>query len=168
MRITARMRRLIRRHLRKRADQAQPGQGELSIVPLLDIVMNLILFLMATSAAVLSITQIDVELGTHGPRRPGNVQTLTLAVVVGEDAIHVTGSGLEARHFPRGIDGYDFEALRRAAIDLKRRFPREDDVVVTADPNVEYEHVVHAMDAVRAAPDVGPLFDDVQIAAGVR
>ena len=163
-----RMRRLARRCLRQRAEaESGPGQGELSIVPLLDIVMNLILFLMATSTAVLAISDVDVTLRTHG-RGPVR-QALALGVVVGQDAIHVTGTGLPAQRIARLPGGdYDFDALRRAAIDLKERFPLEDDVVVTADPNVEYEHLVHAMDAVRASPDVGPLFDDVQIAAGVR
>jgi hypothetical protein len=40
-------------------------------------------------------------------------------------------------------------------------------VIITADPNVPYEDVVHAMDTARVGPD-GPMFGDVLFAAGVR
>jgi len=167
MRITPLMRRLIRRGERKARDEAAlPGAGELNIVPFLDIVVNLMMFLLATATSVLAISQADAQLRTHG-RIPGP-HTLTLTVVLADEALLVTGSGIETQHFLRGPEGhYDFDAMQAALIEIKAQHPAEDQVIITADPEIPYEEVVRAMDSARASP-AGPMFPDVLFAAGVR
>jgi biopolymer transport protein ExbD len=50
---------------------------------------------------------------------------------------------------------------------IKADHPTEDQVIITGDPTVPYEDVIHAMDAARAGPD-GAMFPDVLFAAGLR
>ena len=163
MRITPMMRKLIRRKLRR--DAPEPGQGELNIVPFLDIVVNLMLFLMATTSAVLSISQVEAQLPGYGPRHGRHA--LALAVVVADEAILVRGRDVDPIRIARRADGYDFDALTRTAESVKLRFPDEHEVTVSADPGVPYEDVIRAMDALRRSPS-GALFPDVLVAAGVR
>ncbi|MCC6877917.1 MAG: hypothetical protein IT378_26640, partial [Sandaracinaceae bacterium] len=60
--LATRLRRELRR-ARARKDTSDTPGGELNIVPFLDVVVNLMLFLLATSSAALALAQHDSELG---------------------------------------------------------------------------------------------------------
>ena len=51
---------------------------------------------------------------------------------------------------------------------MKREFPDEVRVTVSADPLVEYRHLLAAMDSVRETNDEEELFPEVLLSAGVR
>ena len=90
-----------RAHIRRRSKYHEPDPSELSselnIVPFLDIVVNLIMFLLATSEAVLAIIQIEAQLPqlSAGAGRAGDKKEpgLNLNVTLTESGIIVTGSG---------------------------------------------------------------------------
>jgi biopolymer transport protein TolR len=153
------------RRRRHRKEEAHPADGELNIVPLLDIVMNVVMFLLATTTAAFAVAQVDIEtpgrcVGCDAP--PG----LNIGVALGSDAIIVDyDSGTLAEECPRipHRDGrYDFAALEACLERVHAQFPREDSVILTADPEVPYEHVIGAMDAARGS------FPRVMLSAGVR
>ena len=50
---------------------------------------------------------------------------------------------------------------------MHSQFPDETQVILSADPSIEYEHIIHAMDAVRVH-GTDPLFPDIMLSAGVR
>jgi biopolymer transport protein TolR len=166
-------RRLLRRALRSAA--ADPSAGELNVIPFLDILTNLVLFLLATSASVVAVSEVRAELPTFGP---GHAPALELSVVLTE-----TGGVMSTRTAHLGPDcreralatptaartprGYDFAALTRCARRMHDLHPEVTSVVLSADPNVPYDDFVRAMDAVRADGDV-LLFPDVHVSAGVR
>ncbi|MCB9595930.1 MAG: biopolymer transporter ExbD [Sandaracinaceae bacterium] len=177
--------------------------GELNIVPFLDIVVNLIIFLLATTEAVLAIAQIDAQLPSLG-RRVGRQQldsgqtSLNLSVTVTRNGIIVSGSGgklapgcenlqsgrvitvpseggrlvwqIEGRdnnNNPTHREGPTARSLRECLERVKRQWENETRVILSADPEIEFEHIVGAMDAMRGeGPD--PLFPDVMLSAGVR
>lgn len=156
--------------------------GELNIVPFLDIVMNLIMFLLATSEAVMLIAQIESELPkiSRGRSRGADVQTpLNLNVTVTDNGILVSGSGgklapgCETTATGRNItvplkDGkFDWPGVTACVEKIKRQFDDEDSVTISADPQVQYEHIVAAMDAVRNKGDE-ELFPNVLISVGIR
>lgn len=181
-RLNGRQRKLLRDAIRRRTD-VDPSErmGELNIVPFLDVVVNLMLFLLATSAATLSIAQADASLpafcrGAHCPRpAPG----LELSVTLARDGVVVAGHGGRlapgcaettrggAPTLARRGGTYDFDALRACAERLHEAYPREIEVIVSADPEVPYDALIGAMDALRGSPDA-PLFPVVHISAGVR
>lgn len=173
-------------HIRKktRKPDLDPSEmaGELNIVPFLDIVMNLIIFLLATSQAVLAIAQIESNLPklSKGRSRGVNVETpLNLNVTVTDNGIMVSGSGGKLAPgcketatgrvltVPKSNQGYDWEALNKCAVHVKDRFPDDSKVTISADPQIEYQHIVAAMDAMRQSGD-RELFPDVMISVGVR
>ena len=204
--LTPRQRAYIRKHASVHEPDPSEVMGELNIVPFLDIVVNLIIFLLATVQAVLAIAQLDAQLPTLG-RRVGRSasddqgSTLNLSVTVTEAGVIVSGSGgklapgctttqsgrvitvpaeggeliwARERRVGSGRDmrittevGPTARALTECVQRVKREFPDETQVILTADPEVEFEHVVGAMDALRG-PGPQPLFPDVMLSAGVR
>ena len=51
--------------------------------------------------------------------------------------------------FPLQGDSYDLEGLQRALRDLKRQYPRHEEIVFLVDDKVSYDVIVQAMDACR-------------------
>jgi biopolymer transport protein ExbD len=177
-----------RAYIRRRSKYHEPDPSELSselnIIPFLDIVVNLIMFLLATSEAVLAIIQIEAQLPqlsgggkSNNNKEPG----LNLNVTLTEAGVIVTGSGgklapgCQDTASGRVItvakkDGkYDWVALTECVAKIKAvpQFSDEHEVIIGADPMIEYEHVVAAMDAVRGDKK-NELFPKVLLSAGVR
>ena len=170
-RLTAAQRAYIRRHTRATSEEA-PGSGELNIVPFLDITVNLMMFLLATSSLVMATAQVDAQLPTHGR---GPRPALSFTVTLADRGIYVTARGKRlapgcaapASGTAPTIAGRDWAALTRCAVAAKRLDPRERQVTISADPTVPYEQVMHALDAVRADGSE-LLFPDPLISAGLR
>jgi biopolymer transport protein TolR len=160
--------------------------GELNIIPFLDIVVNLIMFLLATTEAVLAIVQIEAQLpqlssGGKSSNNSNKDQGLNLNVTITESGVIVTGSGGKLAPgceevtagrvitVPKKGADYDWVALTDCATKIKAKFADERDVIVGADPMIQYEHVVAAMDSLRGdAKAKKELFPKVLLSAGVR
>lgn len=169
--LDARQRRLVRRAVARATAEPEAG-GDLQIVPLLDILVNLVSFLLVILATPLLLAQVEAQLPTFGPTRtPPWRATVTLTdsgifvsdrhgTYVAGCASHGSGATL-----PRLGAGLDFSGLRYCAEELRRAHPEIDAITLTADPGVGLQDVLSAMDAVQGH---GRLFPDVTIAAGVR
>ena len=175
-----------RAYVRKRTKvvELDPSEmaGELNIVPFLDIVVNIIMFLLATTQTVLAICEIEAQLPQTGVGRRGQSpmgNELNLNVQVTGEGIIVSGAGGKLAPGCENTAGgrvitvakvgnsYDWNALTECVVKVKSRFPDEDKVIMGADPTIEYEHFVHAMDAVREKGGKD-LFPRVMLSAGVR
>ncbi|MDD9943447.1 MAG: biopolymer transporter ExbD, partial [Myxococcales bacterium] len=151
-----------RAYIRKRSTipELDPSEmmGELNIVPFLDIVVNLIMFLLATSEAVLLMAQIEMnspKIARGRSKSPQEVETpLNLNVTVTDKGVIVSGSGgklapgcdkTEAGGgvtVPISKDGYNWSGLTQCAAKVKKQFEDETTVTISADPTIHYEHVV--------------------------
>lgn len=176
-----------RKYIRKRTKvvDLDPSEtiGELNIIPFLDIVVNLIMFLLITTEAVLLISQIQCDLpkiAKSGGGKNADISTpLNLNVTVTEKGVLVSGSGGKlapgcertetggAVTVPKKSDKYDWKALTECVAKVKKAFPGEETVTVSANPIIAYENVVAAMDAVRNKGNE-ELFPHVMISVGVR
>jgi biopolymer transport protein TolR len=175
-----------RAYIRKRTADVHmdPSEmvGELNIIPFLDIVVNLIMFLLAPTEAVLLISQIESDLPkiARGRSNSADVATpLNLNVTVTDAGVIVSGSGgklapgcssIEQSRsvtVPKKGNGYDWPGLTDCVARVKQQYKDEHAVTVSADPQVQYEFVVAAMDAVRTK-GTESLFPDVLISVGVR
>ncbi len=196
-----------RQYVRKRTKihELDPSEvaGELNIVPFLDIVVNLIMFLLMTTTTVLAISQIEAQLPQLsrgvGRRAQAPENALNLNITVTDQGVIVAGSGGKlapgcqntasgrvitvpkrllpvmdpATHQPvsprRQEMGYDWPALTEcvARVHSVPDFQDETQVIVGADPMIQYENVINAMDAVRGR-GTEELFPDVLLSAGVR
>lgn len=155
-----------------------PGEeaGELNIIPYLDIIMNIVVFVIATISVVF-VTTIDTQppsAGGGGRTRALRSKALNLTAVVTSDGISLktssgnistgcssVGAGVTV---PKKGDGqHNFDEVTRCARELKtqnERFAEETQVTITANPDVEYQVIINTMDAFRSDTD-GPLFPDV-------
>lgn len=180
--LSPQQRALIRRRTRVHNPDPSEIAGELNIIPFLDIVVNLIMFLLATSEAVLAIVQIEAQLPQlSSGGRPASQQepSLNLNVTLTDGGIIVTGSGGKlapgcqdvssgrVMTVPKKGNEYDWAALTDCATKIKARFSDETEVIVGADPMIHYEYVVAAMDALRSN-EQQLLFPKVLLSAGVR
>ena len=182
--LTPRQKAYVRKKTRIHELDPSEASGELNIVPFLDIVTNIIMFLLATTAAVLTTVELEAHLPTlsrgraRGATETGS--TLNLSVTISEDGIIVAGSGgklapgctqmMSGRVItvPRGGDGtFDWGALTQCLVTVHGTFPDERQAILTADPNIEFANIIHAMDSMRS-DGTNELFPEIMLSAGVR
>jgi len=173
-RLSAAQRSKIRRlSAPKEVDEAEAG-GELNIVPFLDIIMNVLMFVLATVAVTFTAT-IDTfpPRAGSGARAP-TTPTLGLTVLIVPDGFSLkarggnvapgcadTGPGIA---IPKKDAEYDFDALKACATKLKgaaSEFKEETGVTISANPPIPYQAVISTMDALRKDEQGEPLFPDV-------
>jgi biopolymer transport protein TolR len=178
-----------RAYIRKRTKVHEPDiadlDEELNIVPFLDIVINLIMFLLMTISTAAFFNQVDTslpKLGAGGAKGAQQENPLNLTVTVTREGVALTGSNGKilpgCREFtttgrvvtvPNRPDGaFDWEGLTKCAAQIKETFKDEERVTVSADPAIVYQSLIDAMDAVRNDASGNPLFTEVLISAGVR
>ena len=158
----------------KEADAADEG-GELNIVPFLDIITNVLMFVLATVSVTFTAT-IDTfppKAGGGGARAP-TTPTLGLTVLVVNEGFSVkarggnvapgcsdTGPGLAVSK----VNGdYDFTTLSSCVTKLKGLSPEfagETQVTISANPNIPYQAIISTIDAGRKGPNGEELFPDV-------
>lgn len=178
-RLAAKMRKMREDH-----EDEEMENGELNLVPYLDIVTNVIMFLMMTTTFAAALADINVAAPTVSrsaepssqPDQPK--QDLNLTVSVSEKGVTIAASG--AVLYQDNVAGklptipknpttrdHDWPALTRKMREIKDQFGDETKVIINANPDITYETIVAAMDAIR---NDGPktLFPDVLLAAGVN
>lgn len=176
-----------RAYIKKRSKYHEPGaeelDDELNIVPFLDIVVNLVMFLLMITMSVAFYSQVDASLPTFGGRGPANSEpreSLNLNVTVTAEGVIVAASGGKLAPgcqttgsgrvitVPRQGNNYDWAGLTRCVERVKSEFEDETKVTISADPLIEYQYLLYTMDALRENGDGDELFPDVQLSAGVR
>jgi len=146
--------------------------GELNVVPFLDIIVNVLIFVLAT----LSVT-FTASFDVKAPSLPGFSTTgqgldLTVLVVNEGFAVKTAGGnvapGCEAPGLgiaiPKRGGDYDLPALGACIRKLKQssaEAQQERQIFLSANPGVEYHVIIAVIDAVRVTPEGDPLFPDV-------
>ncbi len=151
--------------------------GELNLVPYMDIVVNLILFLMLTSTGLVQFGVINVSapaIGSGDPTDAPQDQALNLTVAISQRGFFVSGTGGNlpaaaaadgAPSIPKVNDQYDYAALTKKIVEVKSVFPRETKLIITGDATTPYEVIVSVMDATRQ-DGTNILFPDVLLSPG--
>jgi len=141
--------------------------GELNIVPFLDIIMNVLMFVLS-SIALTFMTTLDVASprAGRGGGRDAQQNTLSLTVIVVPDGYSIKakggnvgpgctdmGAGLAV---PKKADGtYDHERLTECAVRLKHSnddYADETTVSLTGNPEITYAVIIDTIDALRREP----------------
>lgn len=166
-----------RRKLKVREDEES---GELNIVPYLDILMNLILFMLLSITGLTAFGILNVSAPNYGgpsaavqPENPEQPR-LTLSVLISKKGYFINsenailGQGGSEPTIPVKADGsYDYEALSAKMMEIKQAFPSETKVIIAADAEVQYEALIATMDACRETQgkERHLLFPDVTLGA---
>jgi biopolymer transport protein TolR len=164
--------------------------GELNIVPYLDVVVNLVMFMLLSMTGLITLGVLNVsapKIGGEGGAAAAAAEQgpkLLLTVAIGKQGFYIAGAGgvlgsdanasdlTRPPTVPRRADGkYDYQELSRQLAAIKEKFPNETQVILSADEEVVYDVLIQTMDACREQivrqPDGTrerkPLFFDVSL-----
>jgi biopolymer transport protein ExbD len=149
-------RRLDRRH--------EPAQdAELNLVSYLDVMVNLILFMLVTYTVGMGFRTIPVDPPASAPG-PAPAKLDGLTVAIGAAGFQVLGDGsFRSRTIPRARGDYDYAALTRTVTEVSRDVDLASAVNIVAEPDIPYDVVVHTLDATRMDPYGQPLLPHVTL-----
>ncbi len=135
-----------RQHHYKRRTKAS---GELDTTTFLNLMVVLIPFLLIT-AVFSRITIVELSLpnsaGGPAPIEPA----FRMEVMVREDGLELTDGKAVIARMPKVGEEYDLETLSEHVLALKRRSPDSNAASVLLEPQIEYDHLIQVMDAVRS------------------
>lgn len=166
------------RKIREQAEEMAEEGGELNLVPYLDIVTNVIMFLLATITFAAALGDINVsspttasqaQLQQQPPQEPKNDLNLTVSIsdkgftIAASGAVLYQGFSFDAAGnliqppgatlptIPKKNGEYDYDALAKAMQTIKSvpTAKNETKVIVNANPDIIYDTVVQVLDACR-------------------
>jgi biopolymer transport protein TolR len=151
--------------------------GELNIVPFLDIIVNILIFVLATVVTTFTSTiETNPPSGkSAGVRASVPKESLNLTVLIVNDGFSLKASGGsvgagcaglgQGISVPNRGGDFDYDGLNKCAAKLKSANPayeEEEQVTLMANPGIPYGTVIKTMDALRTTPDgASLLFDKV-------
>jgi len=174
--MTKRQVRARMRRMREQFEEAEDEHGEINLVPYMDIVTNIIIFLLASVIHQMPLGSVNVSSPTFGGGGGGaetEEKPLNLTVTVGGSGFTLAGSGGVMPPIPKMASGdYDYNALTSKLTEIKKEFASETKATFNADAVTPYEIVVKTLDAMRTYKDEKDLqekelFPDVVFAAGI-
>ena len=172
--MTRRQVRAAMRRLKNEHEEAEEENGEINLVPYMDIVTNIIIFLLASVVQQVPLGNINVSsptIGGAGAAAETEPETppLNLTVTLAANGFIVAGSGAVIPPIPKLPNGqYDFDGLNNKLIEIKKEIAgTETKATFNADSYIPYELVVKTLDAMREDKQGKALFPDIVFAAGI-
>jgi biopolymer transport protein ExbD len=172
--LTAAQRSKIRRLSQPKELSPEDEAGELNIVPFLDIITNVLMFVLASLAVTftLELTASPPQKPQGGFRQNPTEASLNLAVMILPNGYFVKGKGgsyspgckatvnggsapptvpLISATAAESVDGkkFDPDSLKECLVQIKSAFPDESQVILIANPDVPAQEIVRVMDVVR-------------------
>jgi biopolymer transport protein ExbD len=139
---------------------------ELNIVPVIDLMSVLIVFLLIT-AVWNQISMIQLGTSVYGkktndqPIEPPKSIEIALKLDIQKNGF-VVFIGTRSIPIPRLMDGeYDKERLKEELAKIKERYPEKEDIFVSVDDDLAYEAMVTGMDAA-----IGEGFPNIGVTTG--
>jgi len=131
----------------RRDDKEVP---EMDITTFLNLMVVLVPFLLIT-AVFSRVTILELNLPTSaGSSAPTKIK-LTIEVIVREKGLEIGNGRTVVARFPKIEDKHDFASLSAYLLKVKKNYPDKTDATVLMEPDIEYELLVHTMDAIRTA-----------------
>ena len=166
------------RKIREQAEEMQEEGGELNLVPYLDIVTNVIMFMLATATFAAALGDINVsspttatpaQLANQPPPEPKQDLNLTVSIsdkgfiIAASGAVLYSGFSFDSAGnlapsptgtlptIPKKGNEFDYDGLARAMAMIKATptAKAETKVIVNANPEIVYDVVVQVLDACR-------------------
>jgi biopolymer transport protein ExbD len=146
------------------------GRDDLNIVPMIDMMVILVFFLIFTAVfSKTNILQLNLPANNAAPLDLPKGLKLEVIIRPGDLVVNDRNSG-PLKVLPNTAQGYDLEGLSAFMQRVKAQFPEMTDATILPSPNVSYDDLVQVMDTVRVyqqpvAPFAkGELFPDVSLA----
>jgi biopolymer transport protein ExbD len=145
-----------RHHYRRRSNEA----AELDMTTFLNLMVVLVPFLLIT-AVFSRITIVELSLPSSAGGPAPTDPSFQMEVIVRGERLELSNGTSVIATIPKRDDEYDLETLSNMVMSLKRDHPNDDDASVLLEPNIEYDHLIQVMDAVRSVEL--PQVDDEEV-----
>ena len=164
------------RRMRDHNEEIEEETGEINLVPYMDIVTNIIIFLLASVVNQVSLGNVNVTVpslqsaGASAVDEPPPKPPLNLTVTVGATGFTIAASGGVLPLIPKLPNNqFDYKQLTKKLLEIKSSPDNADETKVNfnADSNVSYDIVVATLDAMRQDDAGKVLFPDVAFSAGI-
>ncbi|MEZ4704384.1 MAG: biopolymer transporter ExbD [Bdellovibrionota bacterium] len=151
---------------RRKQHNDEMGQ-ELNLVPYMDIMVNLVLFMLVNIISFLSFTILNTSIPTlsDGTSKDDqlavrvDVESSSYKFVVTQGDKVIVNAVLPKIAGPDGEKIYDTEKLLQLAESAKEKYPLGGQILLNMSANVKYEDLVSTMDAVaETQPGLADLF----------
>lgn len=133
---------------------------EVMLVPMIDIFTVLVTFLLMT-AVFSRITIMQLQLPSANATDAGTPPAFRLEVIVRHAGLELTNGSDPIATIPAVNGQYDLKTLSSMALELKRQYPQAKDASVLMESDIQYDHLIQVMDAIRttevAQADVAPV-----------
>lgn len=130
----------------------QPETVELNITAFLNLMVILVPFLLI-SAVFSRMTVLEIDLPPKGAiAKPQQQIKLQLELLVREDSFEIRDATLgRIKYFARAKDKTNWKAFTRILLEIKNRFPEEENITLLLEPEINYKTLIQVMDRVRSA-----------------
>lgn len=147
---------------------------EINLIPYLDMMTMLVLFMLVTITSFLSFTILNASIPQLAPdsaqaQAQMKKEQLLLMVRVTKNGYLVDpnvqgGASLPRQEIAKKGRDFDFPLLKELAEKLKARFPGESRVLIISEPSVIYNDIIRTMDSLREKEaGAEDLFPDVTL-----
>ncbi len=125
---------------------------ELNITAFLNLMVILVPFLLIT-AVFSRITILELNLPHKNAKAIEAEQVkLQLELVVRPDSFEIRDTNLgRIKYLPRGIEQTDWKSFTNVLVEIKSRFPDEQNITLLIDQKVTYKTIIQVMDRVSSA-----------------
>lgn len=166
----------IRRLSQPRELSPDEEGGELNIVPFLDIIVNILIFVLATVAVTFTASIETTPPASRGAgvrsEIPSEALNLTIFIVNEGFSLKASGGNIAPGcqgvgpgiSIPRKGGTYDYAALTDCAVRLKGASPDyqdENQFYIAANPGTDYQTIIDVIDAMRTTAQGDVLFENV-------
>jgi biopolymer transport protein ExbD len=134
-----------RHHYRRRTNEP----AELDMTTFLNLMVVLVPFLLIT-AVFSRITIVELTLPSSAGGPAPTDPSFQMEVIVRGERLELSNGTSVIATIPKRDDEYDLETLSNMVMSLKRDHPNDDGASVLLEPNIEYDHLIQVMDAVRS------------------
>ncbi len=131
---------------RHKRDKETP---EVDVTTFLNLMVVLIPFLLVT-AVFSRITVMELNLPTSAGGQIVNKPAVTIEVIVRKTRLEIGDSKKVVVTIPMLGTKYDLGKLSESLMEIKNTYSDKQDATVLVEPDIEYDDVIHVMDAVRS------------------
>ena len=138
---------MSKRHHYRRGDE----QVELDITTFLNLMVVLIPFLLVTAVfSRITIQELNLPTEAAGGANPDK-PVVTIEVIVRKDKLELGDGKRVTATIAKKEGKYDLRKLSESLISLKGNYGEKEDATILIEPDIEYEDLIHVMDAVKVA-----------------
>jgi biopolymer transport protein ExbD len=135
-----------RHHYRRRSSEPPT----MDMTTFLNLMVVLVPFLLV-GAVFSRMTIVELDLPTSAAAGGESEPSYRIEVIVRDSGLQLTDGKAILATLPKVDEQYDLKSLSEHVIVLKQSHPDDEDASVLLEPDIEYDHLIQVMDAVRGA-----------------